>query len=401
MINAIVDSYNEIRDLEKQRTEVLDSAQKERALLERNYLKDTGNLRKQYEKDVLNAQKDAAKRSAEIVKQSVDQLRGVFKTATARDIGDIFSGLTFGGLYAKGGNTNKILAALGLQTSKAKTLANDAATLAGLGFSQTFIEEVVAQGPDVGHQLAQTIINSSPESIKQMRAYWEELQNTSSHGVDALASRLNQGMILATEELTAQLAQVGIDLNAQLAEYYTNLTSELTDAFSAYSEALDNINSQTAKTIGEIDSQIAALQSRIAQLQYALGQIGTIGSPGTVGNAPSLTTPVLTTPSDTASSDAAAELADAAAAAANAAADLLDYQNEQAERDLAAYLAKLGMGSPTNSGSVADWRRHESASVTINANTNATAQDIADSVAWAIRTSGDVQYRTPTGTAYK
>jgi hypothetical protein len=383
MIDAIVDSYNQISELEKQRTEVLANAAIERRDLEKNYLKDTAQLRKQYEKDVLNAQQEAAKRSAEIVKQSVDQLRGVFKTATSRSIADIFSGLTFGGLYAKGGTTEKILASLGLQTSKAKTLANDAATLAGLGFSQTFIEEVVAQGPDVGHQLAQTIIKSSPESIAQMRAYWEALQKTSSHGVDAIATQLNSGVVLATEELTAQLAQVGLDLNTQLAEYNETLTTELADAFAAYSEALDKINIATAKQINEIDAQIATLQARIAQLQSALNQIGTISAPGTIGNAPTLTVPILTAPSDTASAEATAEAAEAAAAAA------------AAEKELADYLAKIAPTPQRNSGSVADWRRGEERSMSIvnNIYGNVDAQEVADATAWSIRTSGDVQYR--------
>jgi Mg2+ and Co2+ transporter CorA len=422
MIEAIVDSYNQIAELEKQRTEVLENASIERKDLEKNYLKDVARLRKQYDKDVLNAQQEAAKRSAEIIKQSVDQLRGVFKTATYRSLGDIFSGLTFGGMYAKGGTTEKILAALGLQTSKARRLADDAATLAGLGFSQTFIEEVVAQGPDVGHQLAQTIIKSSPESIAQMRAYWEALQKTSSTGVDAIAKQLNSGVVLATEELTAQLAQVGLDLNKQLAEYNENLTTELTDAFDAYSEALEKINVATAKQISEIDAQIATLQARIAQLQYALAQLANLSAPGNQGVAPDLKTKVIKTKTDTedASLDALLEMAEAATAHANAVADVLDMQNKADEIAFKAYQTKVGVtangkqlvdvGQVAQSsllrglskgagvaGAVSGSRYAAQAAnqynITIKAQTNASSQDIASDVGWAIRTSSDVQYR--------
>jgi hypothetical protein len=416
MIAAIVESYNEIAELERQRTEVLANATIERRELEKDYLKDTAKLRKQYEKDVLNAQQEAAKRSAEIVKQSVDQLRGVFKTATSKSIGDIFSGLTFGGLYAKGGTTEKILAALGLQTSKAQRLANDAATLAGLGFSQTFIEEVVSQGPDVGHQLAQTIIKSSPESIVQMRAYWEALQKTSSHGVDAIAKQLNSGVVLATEELTEQLAQVGRDLNNQLAEYQENLTTALTEAFDAYSEALDRINVATAKQISEIDAQIATLQARIAQLQYALAQLATMSAPGVPAPAPRLTTSTGTATDNS----AVIKKAEAATAAANAAADKLDTANAKAEKDLIEFNKKLGLtadgkqlldvgavatksllkglaGGAGVAGAVSGSRYAAQAAnqynISITAKTNASSQDIASDVGWAIRTSSDVQYR--------
>jgi hypothetical protein len=429
MIAAVIDSYNQIAQLEKDRTEILASAVIDRKELEKDYLKDIAGLRKQYDKDVLNAQKEAAKRSAEIVKQSVDQLRGIFKSATSRSIGDMFSGLTFGGLYAKGGTTQKILAALGLQTSKAQRLANDAATLAGLGFSQTFIEEVVSEGPDVGHQLAQTIIKSSPESIAQMRAYWEALQSTSSHGVDAIAKQLNSGVVLATEELTAQLAQVGIDLQNQLAEMHQTLTTELAGAFDAYSEALDKINIATAKQIAEIDRQISALQAKIAQLEYALSMISTLSSPGVAAKAPRITGSGSGTGGDgDGDSSGAAAKATAATAAANAAADALDAANAKATAELAEFQKKVGLTSDNKStldvgavatksllkglaggagvaGAVSGSRYAAQAAnqynITIKAQTNASAQSIANDVAWAIRTSGDVQYRTQTGVGAK
>ena len=417
MIAAIVESYNQIAELEKERTEVLANATIERRELEKGYLKDTAKMRKQYEKDVLNAQREAANRSAEIVKQSVDQLRGVFKTATSKSIGDIFSGLTFGGLYKKGGTTEKILAALGLQTSKAQRLADDAATLAGLGFSQTFIEEVIAQGPDVGHQLAQTIIKSSPESIKQMREYWEALQKTSSHGVDAIAKQLNSGVVLATEELTEQLAQVGRDLTSQLAEYQENLTTELADAFDAYSEALDKINVATANQVREIDAQIATLQARIAQLQYALAQLATLSAPGVVAKAPILTT---TTKTDSVATLELLKKSEEATKKANEAADKLDADSAKKAAELAAFNKKLGLtsdgkqlldvgavaqssllkglaGGAGVAGAVSGSRYAAQAAnqynITITAKTNASSQDIASDVGWAIRTSSDVQYR--------
>jgi hypothetical protein len=136
-----------------------------------------------------------AKRTAEIVKQSVDQLRGIYRSATQKSIGDIFSGLTFEGKYLKGGTTDALINALGLQLSKANVLADDAAKLSGLGFTQTFIEQVVAQGPDVGHKLADTIINSTPESVKQLQEYWLALEKQSQHGVDSVAEKLNSTMV--------------------------------------------------------------------------------------------------------------------------------------------------------------------------------------------------------------
>lgn len=481
MIRAIADSYREIGKLEEERTKILAEAQKERAELEKQYNKDVAKIRQQYDKDVLNAQEAAAKRSAEIVKQSVDQLRGAFKSATYRTVGDIFSALTFEGRYMKGGTTEKILAALGLQTKKAETLAADAATLAGLGFSQTFIEEVVAQGPDVGHQLAQTIINSSPESIAQMKAYWEALQRVSSHGVDDLAKRMNSGIILATEELTAELANVQIELGKELKGYEEALTESLAEAFESYSNALDAINVRTAQQIAAIDLQIAQLQEKIRQLQSALASLSTLQAPGVVSTAPNLIPKTNTkteqrpvgigtcpsgmgnfsvtyndkgvelsatfigcvvagksdgstdgsgdrdshqaatiTPYGTVTSPSSAlqtqidsllalrsttqsgtalnfklkeqidEYTDMLKYGATSLGTVVDEQSKM----LAMRQGTITASSGFNPGS---FRMAENAGLTVNitANTNASPQDIANDVGWAIRTSGDVQYRVP------
>lgn len=451
MIRAIADSYKQIGELEKERTKILAEAAKERKELEDQYNLDIAALRKQYNKDVLSAQEAAAKRSAEIVKQSVDSLRGVFRNATQRTIGDIFSALTFEGRYMKGGTTEKILAALGLQTKKAQTLAEDAATLAGLGFSQTFIEEVVAQGPDVGHQLAQTIIQSSPESIKQMQTYWSELQRVSTHGVDDLAKRMNSGIILATEELTAELANVQVELAKELKGYDDALTESLKEAFDAYSASLDAINTRTAEQIAAIDLQIDQLQEKIRQLQAALASLATLQAPGVIAKTPNIIpstrtvveerpvsigtcpsgrgkfsvtyneagvelsanfmgcvitttttpdttpdtttitpitpiTPVIpaTTPSGFPSTFTVGgrEFQYGVGTVTSAKPD--DTPNETIARQRIADIFATITGQGLKTGN----------SITINATTNASSQAIADDVGWAIRTSGDVQYRT-------
>lgn len=358
MINAIVDTHNKINDLEKERTQVLVDAELQRRGIEKDYYIRKKQLEDDYTKSVLNAQQEAAKRSADIIKQSVDMLRSTFKSATYRTVGDIFDALTYQGRYIKGGTTQKILNALGLQAGKAKVLADDAATLAGLGFSQTFIEEVVAQGPDIGHSLAQTIITSTPESINQMRQYWEQLQKVSTHGVDNVAQRLNSGIVLATEELTAQLAQVGIDLKDTLSQLEYELTDNLAKAWSDYSDALDEINRKTAQQISEIDAQITDLNNKINQLRYALTAIGTVSAPGVVAQAPNLIKPITPAivPIPLAPSVADAELA-----------TLINKQNQS---------------------------QGVSQTVIVNPVSQASAQDIADEVAWAIRTSGDVKYVT-------
>jgi uncharacterized protein YukE len=328
MIDAVIESEKQLTELRTERQKVLSDAFKEEL-----------QLQKDYNAKVVQLQKDAANRSAEIVKQSVNQLRNVFKGATYRGIGDIFSGLTFEGKYLAGGSIQAITNALAKQTEKATALADKAGKLQALGFTQTFIEEVIAQGPDVGGALADTILAGSPESITQLQAYWLALEKVSSHGVDVIAKKLNSGLTLATEELTQQLADV-----------QTELTIALADAYQEYSDSLTAIRDKTAEQIKAIDSQIAELIKRIADLRAALATLATISAPGV----PTITAPAINTTGPF---------------------------NEYGGVGTQPY-GPAG-GSTQN--------------ITINQtnNTNASADDIAKSTAWVIRTSSDVSFTGP------
>jgi hypothetical protein len=329
MIDAVIEAEKKVAELKSDRVKVLEDAHKEEL-----------ELQKDYNAKVLGLQKDAAKRSAEIVKQSVDQLRNVFKGATYRSVGDIFSGLTFEGKYLKGGTLEAITSKLAEQAEKASSLADKAGKLQALGFTQTFIEEVVAQGPDIGGALADTILAGNPESVKQLQSYWLALEKVSSHGVDTIATKLNSGLTLATEELTAQLADV-----------QTELTTALSDAYQEYSDSLTAIQSKTSEQIKAIDSQIAELIKKIGDLRAALATLSTLSAPGIPAVAPTFSTP------------------------SNSNVPFNEYG---------------GVGNQPYGPS-------SGSTVIINQtnNTNASADDIAKSTAWVIRTSSDVSFTGP------
>jgi LysM repeat protein len=403
LISSIANAYREIDSLQKERAKVLADANKQEAKLTSDHLADLAEIRKDYDTKVAQAQKDASKRTTEIVKQSVDQLRGIYRSATQKSIGDIFSSLTFEGKYLKGGTTDALVNALGLQLSKANTLADNAAKLSGLGFTQTFIEQVVAQGPDVGNQLAQTIINSTPESVKKLQEYWLALEKQSQHGVDSVAEKLNSTMTLATEELTAQLAQVGKDLNDQLAIYASELTTATAKAVATYNEQLKQIRDETAATIAQIDGQISALNAKIAQMRAALSSMAGISAPSTstfIGGTTGTSQPEkiaeeikeqtkATLTSTTSTSKYTVQSGDTLSAIAKAQGTTLS----QILKDNPKFteVDKYKGGNMIWAGTT----------VNITANTNASSQSIADSVGWAVRTSSDVQYRTSGGIGYK
>jgi hypothetical protein len=374
MIDAVIDAEKKVAELRIDRKTVLEDAHKEEL-----------QLQKDYNTKILQLQKDAAKRSAEIVKQSVDQLRNIFKGATYRSIGDIFSGLTFEGKYLQGGTLEAITNKLAEQAAKATSLADKAGKLQALGFTQTFIEEVVAQGPDVGGALADTILAGSPASIKQLQSYWLALEKITLHGVDSVSYKLNAGLTLATEELTAQLADV-----------QTELTTALSEAFKEYSDALIAIQAKTAEQIKAIDSQIAELIAKIAQLKAALESLANLNAPGTATPTPTGGGPIGNT-LEYKLSNVSPALLGQIASGANAVS-----VGEQTRKDLLAQgmdnAGASSSGRYTAQGvayfqaELAKAKAAGQTTININANTNASSQMIANDVGWAIRTSSDVQY---------
>jgi LysM repeat protein len=410
LISSIANAYKEIDSLQRERAKVLADANKQEAKLTSDHLADLAEIRKDYDSKVAQAQKDASKRTTEIVKQSVDQLRGIYRSATQKSIGDIFSSLTFEGKYLKGGTTDALVNALGLQLGKANTLADNAAKLSGLGFTQTFIEQVVAQGPDVGNQLAQTIINSTPESVKKLQEYWLALEKQSQHGVDSVAEKLNSTMTLATEELTAQLAQVGKDLNDQLAIYATELTTATAKAVATYNEQLKQIRDETAATIAQIDGQISALNAKIAEMRAALSSMAGISAPSTSTYVPSISTYVGGNTGTTQPEKIAEDVKEQTKAVLTSTTSTSKYTVQSGDtlsaiaKAQGTTLSQILKDNPKFTevdkykGGNMIWA---GTTVNITANTNASSQSIADSVAWAVRTSSDVQYRSGNGLAIK
>lgn len=174
--------------------------------------------------------KSAAEKRQSIIQQSIDRLRNAFASKTGFDIADAFGA---------GATTGKsILAKLQGQLTGAKNLQANAGALAAAGYSQTFIEQIVKQGPEVGNQIAQALKDSTPEETKALQDAFAEMEKVQNNGLDALAASMNAGANLATDELRKAYDQVAIDLKNSLATVDAELTKSMADANKNYTEAL-------------------------------------------------------------------------------------------------------------------------------------------------------------------
>jgi hypothetical protein len=202
--------------------------------------------------------KNHANKLKSIVEESANRLRDAFRKGTEFNPADIFKGLVESGTA----NVGKLLEAMKNKIAASKNLAENAAFLQANGFSQTFIEQVVAAGPEIGNQLAESILNSSPEMMKELQTTYKDMETTTQHGVDTLAKSMSTFGNLATEELNQAYTQAQSDLKSALAdqakqylasqaEINTAFNKAMTDAEVTRDTAIANAQADLAEALAE------------------------------------------------------------------------------------------------------------------------------------------------------
>ena len=244
MIKAHKDYDEKVASLNKDFNERIDAAQKaydEKTLdinktfdkrkieLEKDLQKKLADLKETANKKSADLTQAAADKQASIIKQSVDRLRNAFASKTGFDIAEAFGG---------GATAGDAIAKLKDTLQAAKELQGNAAKLAGMGYSQVFIEEVVKNGPEAGNSIAEALMKASPEATKELQDLYNQVENVSNHGLDNLAKTMNAGAHLATQELLDAYSQVSIDLQTSLAEVDADLLKSMAEANAAYQEAM-------------------------------------------------------------------------------------------------------------------------------------------------------------------
>ena len=189
-----------------------------------------------------------------IVEESVNRLRSAFATGTAFKVGDIFKGLQEAG----GANIDGLLKSLKDKLTGAKKLAANAAALQAKGFSQTFIEQVVSAGPEIGNSLADSILNANPETVKELQATFVDLEATSEDGLNVLAQSMNTGGHLATKQLTEAYQEAQKETSAALVKQNQDYLAAQTQINKGFSNAM-------AEAEKDRDSAIAQAQKDMAE----------------------------------------------------------------------------------------------------------------------------------------
>ena len=229
---------------------------KKRKELETDLQKTLKNIREQAAEKSADLISKAADKQASIIQTSIDRLRNAFASKTGFDLAASFK---------ESGSAAGLIDELKAKLQGAKDLQANAAALAGQGYSQTFIEEVVKNGPEAGNAIAEALKNASPEATKELKALYAEVEKISNTGLDQLAQTMNSGGKLATDELMKQFNEVGADLAQALAVVNTEMQASL-------AEATANFDAASAEAKATRDERIS---ESLKKLQDALADATT------------------------------------------------------------------------------------------------------------------------------
>jgi hypothetical protein len=254
---------------------------KKKADLEESYQAKIADIRQKASDQSNELVKSSAEKQSSILQQSMDRLRSAFASKLSFNLADSFDltafttslstktaeGWTTVFSSAAKTGTDKLLANLKEKLQGAKDLQANAAKLAGMGYSQVFIEEVVKNGPEAGNKIAAALQAASPEATRELQDLYGQVETISNHGLDALASSMNAGGKLATEELMTAYDQVSVDLKKSLANVNTELTSALAEADKVFQAAMvDNKLARDTK----LDEAMVTLQESLTETQSTL-----------------------------------------------------------------------------------------------------------------------------------
>lgn len=242
----------------KQQIDITKEYNKKVAELDENLQSKLTEIRKSAEEKRADLTMKAAEKQAGLIRQSMDRLRSAFASKTGFDLGEAMAG---------GKSADALLADLKNKLAAAKELQANAAALAGMGYSQVFIEEVVKNGPEAGNKIAKALQAASPEATKELQSLYGQVENISNHGLDTLAKTMNEGGKLATSELMEAYNEVATDLKSALAEVDAQMQSSLAENNAAYAKAMAEAKAmrdeKMTEAMKEMTEAIAEAQSEL------------------------------------------------------------------------------------------------------------------------------------------
>ena len=272
-----------IEDARKKSVEMETEFGKEVVKINQQYAEKALKIDQDYADKAIKLEDDAMKKRASVIQKSKDLLINAFSSATKLDLADLMkdSDQTGASMVVRLKEKYRLITEL-----QAK-----AGALASKGFSQTFIQDIISQGPQAGSAMADSILNSSPQTIDEIKALYGKVQDVSENGMVKLADQMYEGMGLATSELAKEYEQIGVDLKNALDQNSNELALALADnqkelqdallaAQTAYNDAIDKLEKDTKDKLAELQEDLRKTALIIRELSGAKAAASALaGSP--------------------------------------------------------------------------------------------------------------------------
>jgi len=149
---------------------------------------------------------------------------------------------------------------------------SNSAELASSGFSQTFIEQIVATGTDTGNELAAAILNATPDVQRELQSLFSAIETQADSGIDSLARQIYEKNKLATAELTRLYEDTQEEGLKALAELKTDFDNQLIDANLALIDAIKEIRTAFNENIESMKGDLGGLDKAVADFLKKLGK---------------------------------------------------------------------------------------------------------------------------------
>lgn len=261
-------------------------AQKDLRNAQETYAKTVQGVRENYTDAVLKTEEAFANRLADIVQQSQNRLRSAFANVVRVSLTDIFT-------VEETSSVENLVRGLQERLSKSRNLLARAGELNAAGFSQTFIEQVVQAGVDTGNELAQAILDSTPETQAELQNLFSEMEQTADTGMDSLAKRIYDQQGLATQELKNLYAQTQDELADELLDLQTQLQDSLLDAQNDFVDSVAGIREKLREQLEGMKGDFGGLETTIDQFMRKLDRLQQeVPTPTPAPVAPPIQTPI-------------------------------------------------------------------------------------------------------------
>ena len=287
---------------------VIKKAQEAIAAAEKNYSTTVYEINKASNERIFQLNSEAAEKQKDLIEESKARITDAFRSASQLSLGELFKGdktreletqvkklserltvsVTKETEKTAYKSVTEIINGLRDRLTASKNLLANASKLAGLGFKQTFIEQVLETGTETGNALAGAILEASPETQSELKDLFGQLETVSATGADSLANSIYDKFGLATNAMKEQSVAIQAELNDALEAENKILLTSLAGAAFAFQTQISDIKTQFLLDLDQFDGKFAGLGNTI---KGVLGNLAALLGAGTADIKAAITAP--------------------------------------------------------------------------------------------------------------